>query len=107
MKKNRPGTLLGVIALRRDESALAELILHETTTLGLRVQPIGRYEANREFRQIQTIYGNLTVKLKILNGNIIQSVPEYDECVRLANENSVSLAEIYKAALQTIEGEQK
>jgi pyridinium-3,5-bisthiocarboxylic acid mononucleotide nickel chelatase len=107
MKKNRPGTLLGVIALRRDEAALAELILRETTTLGLRVQPIGRYEAQREFQQIQTPFGSLTVKQKILDGQVIQSVPEYDECVRLAKENNVSLAEIYQAAQQIFEGEQK
>ncbi|HMB22210.1 MAG TPA: LarC family nickel insertion protein, partial [Anaerolineales bacterium] len=105
MKKNRPGTLLGVVANRRDESALAELILRESTTLGLRVQPISRYEAQREFKQIQTIYGNLTVKQKLLNGKIIQSVPEYDECIRLANENGVSLKEIYKSAHQALEGE--
>jgi uncharacterized protein (TIGR00299 family) protein len=107
MKKNRPATMLAVIAYRRDEAALAELLLRETTTLGLRVQPIGRYEAQREFRQIQTSFGNLTVKLKILDGTVIQSVPEYDECVRLANENGVSLAAIYKAAHQALEGEQQ
>jgi uncharacterized protein (DUF111 family) len=107
MKKNRPAIMLAVIAYRRDEAALAELILRETTTLGLRVQPIGRYEAQREFRLIPTIFGSLTVKLKILDGTVIQSVPEYDECVRLANENSVSLAAIYAAAHQALEGEQK
>ena len=105
MKKNRPGTLLGVIALRRDEAALAELILRETSTLGLRVQPIDRYAAQREFRQIQTPYGSLTIKEKILDGKVIQSVPEYDECVRMAKENSVSLADIYKSAQQALQGE--
>ena len=107
MKKNRPGTLLGVIAYRRDESALAELILRETTTLGLRVQSIERYEAQRKFRKIQTLYGSLTIKEKILDGKAIQSVPEYDECVRLAKENGVSLAEIYKSAQQALQGELK
>jgi uncharacterized protein (TIGR00299 family) protein len=97
MKKNRPATLLGVIALRRDEAALAELILRETTTLGLRVLPIARHEGRFELRQIHTAYGNLTVKDKILNGKVIQSIPEYDECVRLANEKNVSLAEIYNS----------
>ena len=100
MKKNRPATLLGVIARRQDEASLAELILRETTTLGLRVQPIQRYEAQREFRQVQTPYGALTVKRKIINGQIIQAMPEYDECTRLAKENGVSLAEIYAAANQ-------
>jgi pyridinium-3,5-bisthiocarboxylic acid mononucleotide nickel chelatase len=106
MKKNRPGTLLGVIAYRQDEAALSELILRETTTLGLRVLPISRHETQREFRKIHTNYGDLTVKLKFLNGKVIQSVPEYDECVRLANENGVSLAEIYESAHQALkEGE--
>jgi uncharacterized protein (TIGR00299 family) protein len=104
MKKNRPGTLLGIIAHRRDEAVLAEFVLRETTTLGLRVLPIGRYEAQREFRKIQTAYGSLTVKQKILGGKVIQSVPEYDECVRLANENGVSLAEIYQSAYQALKG---
>ncbi len=102
MKKNRPGTLLGVIAFRRDEAALAELILRETSTLGLRVQPISRYEAQREFRQIRTAYGELTMKLKILNGKVIHSVPEYDECVRLADQNSVPLTEIYQSAYEAL-----
>jgi uncharacterized protein (TIGR00299 family) protein len=86
MKKNRPGTLLGVIALRRDEAALAELILRETTTLGLRVQPVGRFEARRAFGSIHTAFGELTVKQKILNDQVVQSVPEYEDCVRLAKD---------------------
>jgi len=101
MKKNRPGTLLGVIALRKDEPILAALILRETTSLGLRVQPIIRYEAEREFRQIQTEYGMLIVKQKIIDGDVVQSVPEYDECVRLAKENDVRLLDVYEAAQQT------
>jgi uncharacterized protein (TIGR00299 family) protein len=95
MKKNRPATLLGVIAKRQDEATLAELILRETTTLGLRVQPIHRYEAQRDFRLVSTCYGEVKVKQKIINGLVIQSMPEYDDCVRLANENGVSLTEIY------------
>jgi pyridinium-3,5-bisthiocarboxylic acid mononucleotide nickel chelatase len=94
MKKNRPATLLGVIARRQDETTLAELILRETTTLGLRVQPIHRYEAQRDFRLVHTPFGDLHVKQKIINGQVIQSMPEYDDCVRLANENKVGLAEI-------------
>lgn len=97
MKKNRPGILLGIIANRQDEAALADLLLRETTTLGLRVQPIQRYEAQRAFRQVETRYGALTVKQKLINGKVIQTMPEYDDCLRLARENGVSLAEIYAA----------
>lgn len=100
MKKNRPGILLGVIALRKDEAALAELLLRETTTLGLRVQPIGRYEASREFQQLDTPYGKVTIKAKIMDGKVIHATPEYDDCVRLAKENQVSLLEIYQTVNQ-------
>jgi pyridinium-3,5-bisthiocarboxylic acid mononucleotide nickel chelatase len=103
MKKNRPATLLGVIARRQDEAALAELILHETTTLGLRVQPISRYEAQRSFRLVHTRYGDVKVKQKIINGQVLQSIPEYDDCVRLANENKVSLADVYTEVHKQLE----
>ncbi len=103
MKKNRPGTLLGVIADRRDEPALAELILRETTTLGLRVLPLRRYEAEREIAEVETRFGKLRVKRKLLGGRVVGSAPEYDDCVRLANEKGVSLAEIYRAANEVLE----
>ena len=103
MKKNRPATLLGVIARRQDETTLAELILRETTTLGMRVHPIYRYEAQRDFRLLHTPFGDLNVKQKIINGQVVQSMPEYDDCVRLANENGVSLADIYTAVNKQLE----
>ena len=102
MKKNRPGTILGVIAPQHLEAALAELILKESTTFGLRVHPIYRYEAEREFTHIQTAYGELQFKQKMLSGQVIQSVPEYEDCARLAEENNVSLAQIYQAAYRAI-----
>jgi pyridinium-3,5-bisthiocarboxylic acid mononucleotide nickel chelatase len=99
MKKNRPATLLGVIARRQDEAAIADLILRETTTLGMRVLPIYRYEAQRQFQKVNTPYGEATLKIKLLDGRPIQAMPEYDECQRLAAEHQVSLAEVYAAIL--------
>jgi pyridinium-3,5-bisthiocarboxylic acid mononucleotide nickel chelatase len=97
MKKDRPGTLLGVIARRRDEAALAELILRETTTLGVRVQPVRRYEAGREQRRVETEYGEVQVKVKILDGRPVAVTPEYEDCRRLAVEYGVPLAAVYAA----------
>ncbi len=97
MKKNRPGTMLGAIVLRRDEAAMAELIIRETTTLGVRVLPLRRYVADREFAQVQTRFGAVTVKRKLLDGVVVSATPEYDDCVRLADENGVALAEVYQA----------
>jgi uncharacterized protein (TIGR00299 family) protein len=99
MKKNRPGTLLGVVARRQDEPALARLILSETSTLGMRVQPVYRYTAQREFQTVSTVYGEVTVKVKLLDGRPLQAMPEYDACARIAEEQRVPLAEVYAAAL--------
>lgn len=99
MKKNRPATLMGVVARRQDEPALAHLILAETSTLGMRVQPVYRYTAQREIKKVVTPYGEIPVKVKILDGRPIQAMPEYDACAALAAEQNVPLSEVYAAAL--------
>ncbi len=100
MKKNRPATLLGVVARRADEPALAHLILSETSTLGIRVQPVYRYTAQREIQRVETPYGEVPIKLKMLDGRPVQAMPEYDVCARLAEEKGAPLAAVYNAALQ-------
>lgn len=99
MKKNRPATMLSVIAMRSDEADLARILLEQTTTLGLRVQPIYRVEAEREFRQVDTPFGAVSLKLKIVDGRRIQAQPEYDACLKLAEERGVPVGEVYAAAL--------
>lgn len=98
MKKNRPGTLLGVIARAQDEAALARLLLEETTTLGVRVHPVARYEAGRESRTVETEFGPLQVKLKLLDGRVMQATPEYEDCLRSAQAQGVPLARVLSAA---------
>jgi uncharacterized protein (TIGR00299 family) protein len=99
MKKNRPATMLSVITPRQHEPAMARILLEETTTFGMRVQPIGRYEAQREMCKVQTIYGEIDLKLKILDGKPAQAIPEYDTCLRLAEELHVPFIQVYQAAL--------
>jgi hypothetical protein len=99
MKKNRPATMVSVLAQRSEESILARILLEQTTTLGLRVQPVYRYESEREFKQLQTKFGVVNVKIKILDGRRIQAQPEYDECVVLAEQNGVPVADVYREAL--------
>lgn len=100
MKKDRPGTLLGVIARRADEPALARILLEETSTLGVRVLPIEhRHEAQREMRLAQTEYGEVPVKVKLLDGVAAGASPEYDVCARLAAEKGVPVRRVIEAAL--------
>ena len=98
MKKNRPACRLSVIARKQDERALADVLLRETTTLGVRVIPLTRYEAEREIHPVMTPFGEVRVKLKKLDGVTVLAAPEYDACVDLARKTGRPLEDIYEAA---------
>jgi len=98
MKKGRPGVLLSVLALEACEASLADILLGETTTLGVRVHPVGRHEARRTFTTVVTAYGPVQVKLKWVDGVAVGAKPEYDDCVRLAQSRNVPLRLVHEAA---------
>jgi uncharacterized protein (TIGR00299 family) protein len=98
MKKNRPATKLSVIARKEDELILCDLLLLETSTLGVRVKSIWRHEAEREMRIIETCYGQIPIKLKILDDETTQATPEFDACVRLAEQAGVSVSRVLQEA---------
>ena len=101
MKKNRPAIKVSVICAIKDEAALSQVLLRETSTLGVRVKVLQRHEAIREKQQITTKYGPITVKTKQLEGKIIQANPEYEDCLSLAEKLHLPVAEIYREALVT------
>jgi len=98
MKKNRPATRLSVIARKEDEQIICDFLLRETSTFGVRVKPFWRHEAKREMRLIETCYGQIPVKLKILDGEIIQAAPEFDACVLLAEQAGVPVVRVLQEA---------
>ena len=71
MKKNRPATKITIIARRTHEAALANILLQESTTFGVRVYPVQRYEAQRDFIDVITDWGTVRVKRKWLDGTVI------------------------------------
>ncbi len=91
MKKERPGTLLSVLASTDMESALAALVIRETTTLGVRVYPVHRHMAGREFEQVEIEYGLVTIKKKYFNGAFVGLKPEYEDCRELAKACDVPI----------------
>jgi uncharacterized protein (DUF111 family) len=99
MKKGRPGVLLGVLAPAAQENALADLLLRETTTLGVRVRSVHRHEAQRTFATVETAYGEIQVKLKWLEGQVVGAKPEFEQCRRLAETQGVPVRLIYEVAL--------
>ena len=97
MKKNRPAVMLSVIASADMEAAAVELIMRETSTLGVRVRPLERIEAGREVIRIDTSLGSAAVKLKRLNDAVVSAAPEYEDARRIALERRLPLQQVYAA----------
>lgn len=103
MKKNRPAVMLTVICRSEEGDTMAQLLLGETSTLGVRMQQVQRLKAQRGQQQIETPLGPLLIKVKRLGSRIISASPEYEECRRIALERGMSLEEVYDVARQAIE----
>lgn len=102
MKKGRPAVLLTVLTAPERETQLANVVLAETTTLGVRFARMRRRCLEREFRRVHTPYGEVSVKLGISDGRVLTASPEYEECRRLAEERGVPLKEVYRAAASAV-----
>jgi uncharacterized protein (TIGR00299 family) protein len=104
MKKGRPGVTLAVLAAGEHEQTLAELILRETTTLGVRVRAVHRHEARREMRSVETPFGPVQVKLKWMGDQLCGAMPEYEDCRRLAEAKGLAVRVVYEAAQAAANG---
>ncbi|HCJ33061.1 MAG TPA: hypothetical protein DHV65_02015 [Ktedonobacter sp.] len=81
---------------------LAQVLLRETSTLGVRIQQMQRLKAQRSQERINTPIGPVVVKVKRLGARIISASPEYEECLRIAKERDMPLEEVYAIAQQAI-----
>jgi uncharacterized protein (TIGR00299 family) protein len=95
MKKNRPAVMLSVICRKTDTEKFSDIIFMETSTIGIRVQELDRITLKREIRTVSTELGEVRVKQVIVRG-LERVQPEYDDCTRLAEENDLSLIEVYE-----------
>ncbi|MBA2364135.1 MAG: LarC family nickel insertion protein, partial [Chloroflexia bacterium] len=98
MKKGRPATVLSVLTRAGEEERFADILLRETTTLGVRYVPWRRFKAGRDVRTVRTQWGEVRVKQKLLDGEVTDAAPEYEDCARLAREHDVPLRAVYEAA---------
>ena len=91
MKKNRPATLLSVIAEPRHRQKLSEIIFKETSTLGLRYHLVSRMILKREMKKVKTRFGEVTVKIIEQVDGSRRAVPEYDDLKRIARAKNIPL----------------
>ncbi|HMS41751.1 MAG TPA: nickel pincer cofactor biosynthesis protein LarC [Pyrinomonadaceae bacterium] len=102
MKKNRPATMISILCESDKKEILTELLYTETSTLGVRVSEIERNCLPRETVKIETIYGEIDVKIARFNEKIINAKPEYDQMRQIALKSKKSLREIEREILERI-----
>jgi uncharacterized protein (TIGR00299 family) protein len=100
MKKNRPGTLLTVVAPPERRTMLADIIFRETTTIGLRHCEVDRECLRREIVPVETPIGTIRFKLAWRDGRIVNAVPEFEDCAKLAADRQLSVKDVQAIAVQ-------
>lgn len=94
MKKGRPGFTLQVISPPAYAHLLKDIILSETTAIGLRFRKEARRTLQREKVVVPTKWGDITAK-KVLTPTGTVTYPEYEECRKLASQHKVPLQDVY------------
>jgi pyridinium-3,5-bisthiocarboxylic acid mononucleotide nickel chelatase len=107
MKKNRPGTLLRVIAEPEDRDALARIILSETSTIGIRYYPVGRLILKRISKRFKTRYGTIKIKIAEEPDGTKRVAPEYDDLKRIAAAKKIPLKLLYDEVVRSIHPDRK
>jgi pyridinium-3,5-bisthiocarboxylic acid mononucleotide nickel chelatase len=100
MKKNRPGTLLTVLACPEQEERLRALLFRESSTLGIRTRHEKRYALARRHETVATPWGEVRMKLGSMNGTVSQYAPEYEDCRRIAAEHRIPLKTVMQEAIR-------
>jgi pyridinium-3,5-bisthiocarboxylic acid mononucleotide nickel chelatase len=98
MKKNRPGTLVTVIARPEQREALSGMLFAETTTIGVRYQELLRERLEREVRSIPTPVGPIRFKIATRDGRVLNASPEFDDCAQAAAERGLPIKDVQAIA---------
>jgi uncharacterized protein (TIGR00299 family) protein len=98
MKKNRPGTLLTILARPEQRQDLTSLVFRETTTIGVRYHEVTRERLDRERIIIQTDLGPVRFKIARLGGQVVNASPEFEDCLRIASDRGIPVKDVQAAA---------
>ncbi len=101
MKKGRTGVQMTVLSSPERLPALRDLLLRETTTIGLRWRLENKMALEREFAEVETEWGKVQIKVaRWPSGEVANASPEYEVCRNLAHTHKVPLKQVMQAAMR-------
>jgi len=95
MKKNRSGHQLQVICMPVDIPRLTDMVLQETSTIGVRYQIIQRKVLKRHSKTVQTKWGSIAAKEIVLPDGAVRRTPEFESCQQLAQKMGINIQQVY------------
>jgi uncharacterized protein (TIGR00299 family) protein len=99
MKKGRIGTQMTILCSPAKAEALQKMIFLETTTLGLRYREEEKKSLARSWISVETEWGKIRIKVGLLNGEVVNYAPEYEDCRAIAETHAVPLKQVMQAAV--------
>lgn len=100
MKKGRPAQTLKVLCSPEQRQVMEQIMFTQTTSLGVRAYYVERTALERRWKTVQTPWGEVRVKEGLLDGKVVNAVPEFEDCKKIAEANGVPLKAVETAALQ-------
>lgn len=100
MKKGRTGIQLTILCPTSKAAELRRMVFAETTTLGLRYREEEKFVLARRFVSINTQWGEVKIKIGMLeDGEIVNYAPEFEDCRSIAERYDVPLKQVMQAAV--------
>jgi len=93
-KKNRLGNNINILCTETDKDKFINLIISETSSLGVRSSLVERYEAKRKIEIFKSSYGNIQIKLKYFNGELHSVKPEFDDLKKISLLKKASISSV-------------
>jgi uncharacterized protein (TIGR00299 family) protein len=103
MKKGRPGTRVEALVRPADAERLQDLLLSESTTIGVRRVTARRLALPRETRTVEVLGHALAVKVVTLPDGARRAKPEFDDVRRVALATGRPPGDIFRLASQAAE----
>ncbi|HEY8911373.1 MAG TPA: nickel pincer cofactor biosynthesis protein LarC [Desulfosporosinus sp.] len=103
MKKSRPAIKLSILIKEKQETDVLDVIFRETTVLGVRKYKVEKIMLHRDFIQVKTQYGDVTVKNAYYQGQLVKCKPEYEDCKKIAREKNIPIARVYREVYRGLE----
>jgi pyridinium-3,5-bisthiocarboxylic acid mononucleotide nickel chelatase len=106
MKKGRVGARLELLCRAEEASRFEQLLLSETTTIGIRRQDVTRVTLPRRTQEVDVLGHAVRLKIVMLPDGTERAKPEYDDVQRVALATGRRAADIYQLALAVPERRQ-